>query len=110
MDLGFLSGLLGNKEKGNSPLTMLLPLLLGKNGDDRGNNPLQGLFANMMNGNKASEDAFPPLFGAGEEKKNDFNGLLNMIGKLSPSAPNISSEENIVPDYPYELQYNRPEK
>lgn len=111
MNLDFLSGLLGG-QNGNSMLGMLLPLILGGNkggiSSSVGGN-LGGILSAFTNEKgKGNENAFPPLFGSDEDDSGQ-NGIWNMIGSLLPKsgekAP-VSSQSH--PNYPYELQYNRP--
>ena len=104
MDLGFLSGLLGGQ--GNSTLTMLLPLLLGGKSPD-----LNGLLSALTKSGEEKQRGFPPLFGENEQKyAATDSGLFNMLGKMLTSAPaNKKDSAQASAEYPYELQYNRPQ-
>ena len=104
MDLGFLSGLLGGQ--GNSTLTMLLPLLLGGKSPD-----LNGLLAALTKGGEEKQSGFPPLFGEnGQRSTPADNGLFNILGKmLTPAPAKKNDSAQASAEYPYELQYNRPQ-
>ena len=91
--------LLGNK-KGNMDLSSLLSLVGGKNSDSQGT---------------AKGQDFPPLFAENASADSSIGSVLpllqNVMGRGAParSAP-VGSSEDSVGSYPYELQYNRPEK
>lgn len=103
MDLGFLSGLLGGQ--GNSTLSMLLPLLFGGKMPD-----INGLLSVLNKGTREKQDGFPPLFGENEQRPAAGDGLFNMLGKMLTSAPaNKNENAQASAEYPYELQYNRPQ-
>ena len=109
MDLGFLSSLLG-KQGDNSALTMLLPLLLGNKKPDPGaSSGLGTLLSGLMNASPKKAEGFPPLFGDPDEKTSDQNGLFNVLGSLLNLPKNEKPEAKAAPEFPYELQYNRPQ-
>ena len=113
MDLGFLSALLGGREKENkNVLTMLLPLLLGGKTSSFVGTEQSDLVEQMFKGVvRDKEEGFPPLFG---EKKqgNAFgdSGILNLLGSMNKSHAEPPKRAETKSDYPYELQYNRPDR
>ena len=105
MNLDFLSGLLKG-QGGSSPLTALLPLLLG------GNKPsLSSLLGAFGRSDAPSgAEAFPPLFGSSASSNTPPDaGLFNVLNRLFASRPEAKKEEKTSAEYPYELQYNRPD-
>ena len=105
---------------GSNPLIgTLLPLLLG---GKKGGTDVSTLLSLLGNGGLGGHiqgtdkgEAYPPLFGDESRPSGSGFDLLPLLQTLSgtkreatpsSSASNVRSEEN----YPYELQYNRPEK
>ena len=107
MDLGFLSGLLGNGEN-NTALTMLLPLLLGKNAPLSNASGMGDLLLGFLNKKAPQEGGFPPLFGEKKDDRADPNGLFTMLGNILGAPQKQKSDGKAQTEYPYELQYNRP--
>ena len=113
MDLGILSSLLGGQQKeGKNISAGLLSLLLG------GKNPLMDgvnqsdLFSQLFKGPLRDKEAdYPPLFG--EEKQGNSMGDLGIMNILKNMNQPISQQVKSVDmrqEYPYELQYNRPDR
>ena len=111
-----LSNLLGEIGKGKAgALGALLPLLLGGKGVDLG-----GLLSGALGGNNAFSalaplfekkeesgcGAYPPLFGSEEMP---LNVLSSMLNSSALSGQNAKTDKKKGGEYPYELQYNRPE-
>lgn len=107
MDLGFLSGLLGKGEN-NTALTMLLPLLLGKNTSSGGFGGIGDILCGLLNKKPTKESGFPPLFGENGDRGSDQNPLFAMLGDLIGASKNEKTAPKPQTEYPYELQYNRP--
>ena len=107
MDLGFLSGLIG-KGGNNTALTMLLPLLLGKNAPVSNASGMGDLLLGLLNKKAPKEAVFPPLFGEKKDDRADPNGLFTMLGNILGAPQKQKSDAKAKTEYPYELQYNRP--
>ena len=109
MDLGFLSGLLGEQGKNNSAISMLLPLLFGGKTPFLDQNGGIGNLLGALKGKEtASESVFPPLFGNEKTNAKGQNELVDIIGNfLKPNSAN--GTKKTADKYPYELQYNRPQ-
>lgn len=116
MDLDFLSKMIGG-QGGSNPLAALLPLLLGGKGLDFSSllGGVGKVFPSAFSEKKEnSENTFPPLFGNQESNFSSENGLMNLLGnmispkKSAPAPSPAPSSAPVTPEYPYELQYNRP--
>ena len=114
MNFDLLTKLIGGQ--GNQTMAMLLPMLLGgKMGGLGGAFPsnLSGVSDLIQNASLGtSKGDYPPLF----EKKEGENSvataapdLFSLLGKLLPQNGQRSTNA-AHGKYPYELQYNRPEK
>lgn len=110
MDLGFLSGLLGGQGKDNSMLAAILPMLLGGKLSPNGNGSTNNLLASIFKGDSRDKaENFPPLFSENKEQKDSSQiGLTDLLGKVMSAPPTGQKGDKAKPDYPYELQYNRP--
>ena len=89
------------KGQGDSPITTLLPMLFGGKSPD-----LSSLLGGIVGSSPSTEDDYPPLFG-----ESPSNRPLDMMGLLKgflPATPPPQKESSPLPEYPYELQYNRP--
>ena len=105
MEPDFISNLLKGAG-GSSPLTALLPLLLG------GNKPnLSSLFGSFGESNtKSNVDEFPPLFGRSDQTQSATdNGIFNVLNRFFSTRQDAQSNCKTTVQYPYELQYNRPD-
>lgn len=121
MNSDLFSSLLGGKNNGSlGAIGALLPLLLGGGKGVDVSKILGGSGGSVMNllsglmGNKdvSGSSSFPPLFG----DPNPLSGVLGALGNVSNQASGIKSSSNEgvnnnqkISQYPYELQYNRPD-
>lgn len=112
MDLGILSGFLGGQKKDNSMLATLLPMLLGGKLSSNTGGATGDLLSSLFKGapREKGED-FPPLFGGvtGENSTTQI-GLSDLLGKVMSAPQGNNKPAPSHPEYPYELQYNRPFK
>ena len=113
MDLGFLSGLFGGQGKnGNDMLTTLLPLLLGgKSTTSDGANPTEMLTRLLKGNSRGNDGSFPPLFSDqnGANRSIDPN-IMSLLGNVTKPVVSEVKREETQSGYPYELQYNRPDR
>ena len=113
MDLGFLSNIFGGQKKeGNNMLNALLPLLLGGKNASFGEVDSRDILSNVLKGNfRDKGESFPPLFGDNKEG-NSLGGsnLLNLLGNITKQSSPPQQEAASKSQYPYELQYNRPDR
>ena len=114
MNFDFLTNLLGGQ--GNQTLAMLLPMLLGgKMGGLGGAFPsnLSGVSDLIQNASLGtSKGEYPPLFGEKSGDKSNVSSspdLFSLLGKIMPQSVQKQTT-GATNGYPYELQYNRPEK
>ena len=110
-----LFSLFGNNQNGNAgALGALLPLLLGGKSADLGvfarsfdgNNPLSALAPFLGKREEEVKPSYPPLFGQGESPMSVLSSVLNS-SVLSGQTAKTDHKSNA--EYPYPLQYNRPE-
>ena len=99
MDADLINNLL--KGQGGSPIAALLPILLGGNAPD-----LSSLLGGIVGTKPSSGDDYPPLFG--ESPSNRPLDMMGLLKGILPSTPPPQKESVAQPEYPYELQYNRP--
>ena len=115
MDL--LNGLLSGKGGENGMLGTLLPLLLG---NKKGNLDLSSLLSafgrkDSVAQGTAKGQEFPPLFDAEEPARSSFGDIMPLIqtvmeqGKTQPLSSQ-TTDRGTSDGYPYELQYNHPDK
>ena len=107
MDLDFIGKLLGGQTS-SSPISALLPLLLGGKTPD-----LSSLLGSFPSRPAVAEGdrSFPPLFGEKTvENSLEKEGMMQLLGNLFPTKPTQLPAQKTVEKYPYELQYNRPYK
>jgi len=102
MDLDFIGNLLKG-QGGSNALTTLIPLLLGSKTPD-----LSSLFSSSKNSVKSDNDSFPPLFGDNAAQNSGANGMFDLLKGLIPNVPSRKEAPIASEQYPYELQYNRP--
>ena len=112
MDLGFLTKVLAGQGGGSSPMSMLLPMLLGAKGSGSkpaGNSDLAGILSELLGQKREDQGSFPPLFGDEEAGDGSLkNPLLNIVGNLMPGMQKTKENPQKTIEYPYELQYNHP--
>ena len=112
MDLGFLTKLLAGQGGANSPMSMLLPMILGAKGTlsgSAGTPDVMGMISGLMGQKREEQTSFPPLFGnENEGDRTADSGLWNMLGSLMPSQQKTKDYPKNTSEYPYELQYNHP--
>ena len=109
MNPDFLSDLLKGQGGANA-LTAFLPMLLGGKKPD-----LSSLIGSLTGAtNQKDDSAYPPLFGDSKaDSLSSPSGILGLFRNLIPSADRQKSdapkEDPVRSEYPYELQYNRPD-
>jgi len=114
-----LSDLFGGEGKGNL-LAMLMPMLLGGKNADLfkllGSLPGKGAGrASITSDTDSDYETFPPLFGfRSNGEKQEGVQMSDLLGMLSGITGRNGSEKNIIDrnahSYPYELQYNHPDR
>ena len=116
-----LLGMLGNHGN-NQMISILLPVLLGAKGSGGDLSGVLSAIAGLgssgsTQGSAKGDGTFPPLFASDSIISSSVGNMMpllqNILGgreiKGNPVNKNIQTESESFPNYPYELQYNRPD-